>query len=310
MVQQVDWRWLFYAMSILSTIITLLFILFLPETHRPTLLARHAAQLRKSTGQPYYAEHESGAPSLSGRLKVALIRPIWMLYSQPTIQLCSLMMGVQFGLLYIALSTFSTLWTNRYDQSPTASGLHYLALVVGYTVALQVGGWATDRIWARLKAKNSGETKAEYRVPMMIPGAMLVPVGLLWYGWAAEKHLHWIIPDIGRLTPSYCPNLCVLLTTEGIAVFGCGYIIGGTATQSYVVEAFLEYTASAGAASMLLRNIFAFAFPIFAPALYASLGYGIGNTILAAMSIALGIPAPFILWRYGARLRKKGGVVS
>jgi len=129
-----------------------------------------------------------------------------MLYTQPAIQLCSLMMGLQFGLLYIALSTFSTLWTERYKQSPTASGLHYLAIVTGYMVALQVGGWATDVIWARLKKKNAGETRAEYRVPMLVPGAILVPMGLVWYGWAAEKRLHWIVPDIGW---SACLRLCV-----------------------------------------------------------------------------------------------------
>jgi ABC-type spermidine/putrescine transport system permease subunit II len=60
---------------------------------------------------------------------------------------------------------------------------------------------------------------------------------------------------------------------------------------------------------MLPRNIFAFAFPIFAPGLYNSLGYGIGNTVLAAIAVVLGVPAPFILWRYGERLRRKGSIV-
>jgi len=100
-----------------------------------------------------------------------------------------------------------------------------------------------------------------------------------------------------------------MLIRSGIAIFGCGYIVGVSATQAYIVDAFPDHTASAGAASMLPRNIFAFAFPIFAPALYTSLGYGIGNTILAAIAMALGVPAPFILWKYGGRLRSKGGVV-
>jgi MFS family permease len=200
MVQEVSWRWLFFVMSIFNSIIVLLFIFFLPETHRQTLLARKADRLRKLTGEPHQAEHNASAPTLVNRLKVALVRPVLMLCTQPAIQLCSLMMGLQFGFLYIALSTFSNLWTDRYHQSSTASGLHYLAIVTGYMVALQVGGWATDRIWAWLKAKNGGETQAEYRVPMLVPGVVLVPVGLLWYGWAAEQRLHWIVPDIGWFT--------------------------------------------------------------------------------------------------------------
>lgn len=99
----------------------------------------------------------------------------------------------------------------------------------------------------------------------------------------------------------------MLTITTGIAIFGCGYIAGTTAAQAYVVEAFLDHTASAGAAATLPRNIFAFAFPIFAPSLYVTLGYGQGNTLLAGISLALGLPAPYILWKYGGRLRRKGG---
>ncbi|KAF2680179.1 MFS multidrug transporter [Lentithecium fluviatile CBS 122367] len=292
MVQKANWRWLFFVMSILDGIIVLLFVLFLPETHCQTLLARKATRLRKLTGESYLAEHEAGALTLVNRLQLAFLRPVRMLLMQPAIQLCSLVIGVQFGLLYIALSTFSSLWTDRYKQTSIASGLHYLAIVTGYIIASLAGGWATDCIWTRLSAKNGGKTRPEFRAPMLTPGVVLVPVGLLWYGWAAENVFHWIVPDIG------------------IAIFGCGYIVGTSAAQAFVVEAYSDYTASAGAASMLPRNVFAFAFPIFAPRLYASLGYGIGNTVLAAVAVVLGVPAPFILWKHGERLRRQGRVVG
>jgi hypothetical protein len=32
---------------------------------------------------------------------------------------------------------------------------------------------------------------------MMVPGALLVPTGLLVYGWTAEYKTHWIGPNIG-----------------------------------------------------------------------------------------------------------------
>ncbi len=31
----------------------------------------------------------------------------------------------------------------------------------------------------------------------MILGAMIVPAGLFWYGWTAEKQYHWILPIMG-----------------------------------------------------------------------------------------------------------------
>jgi hypothetical protein len=38
---------------------------------------------------------------------------------------------------------------------------------------------------------------------------------------------------------------------------------------------------------------------------YDALGYGWGNTVLAFAGIAIGFPAPCILWWYGQRLREK-----
>lgn len=74
------------------------------------------------------------------------------------------------------------------------------------------------------------------------------------------------------------------------------------------MDSYSEYVASASAASQFLRSIFAFAFPLFAPALYARLGYGWGNSTLAFIMLAFGVPGPFLIWGVGARLRRIGKV--
>lgn len=219
-------------------------------------------------------------------------RPIRLILTQPIIQLMSLYLAYNFGILFIVLSTFATLWTSHYHQSVSISGLHYIALAIGYTIAAQVGAPLTDRIWAHLKSKSpTGTTAPEFRVPLMIPGAILIPLGLFWYGWSAEARVFWLVPDIG------------------IGVFGCGIILGTQAMQAYVMDAYPEFTASAVAASQLLRGLAAFGFPIFAPKMYVRLGYGWGNSLLAFVFIALGVPAPLFLWKFGAQLRAKGKLV-
>ncbi|KAI7109880.1 hypothetical protein KC324_g20168, partial [Hortaea werneckii] len=45
--------------------------------------------------------------------------------------------------------------------------------------------------------------------------------------------------------------------------------------------------------------------PLFAPYMYRALGYGWGNSVLGFLGIAVGFPAPLILWWYGESLRKK-----
>jgi hypothetical protein len=99
---------------------------------------------------------------------------------------------------------------------------------------------------------------------------------------------------------------CLLLIQIGIAIFGCGYIVAGYAAQTYVVDAFLDCTASTGAASQFPRNMFAFGFPVFAPSMFKNLGYGMGNTVLAVISIVVGLPLACILWIYGKKLRDWG----
>ena len=268
--------------------IVLITALTFPETYAPIILHRKAKRLRQQTGREYYTKHERDGQSLSKVLTKSLARPCRMLLTQPLVQLMSFYLAYNYGILYIVQSTFASLWTVRYGQSVTASGLHYIAIALGCIVAAQGGARLTDRIWQHLKTQARGETQPEYRVPLMIPGNIIISAGLFWYGWTAQARAFWLLPDVG------------------IAMFSCGIILGTQAMQQYVMDAFPEYVASAQAASQLPRNIAGFAFPLFAPAMYRRLGYGWGNSLLAITFIAIAAPAPLILWKYGAKLRLKG----
>lgn len=65
------------------------------------------------------------------------------------------------------------------------------------------------------------------------------------------------------------------------------------------------YAASAVAAATAFRCALAFAFPLFGEAMFDKLGFGGGNSLLAALSIVLGIPFPIMLWLYGERIRQR-----
>ncbi|KAH8179487.1 major facilitator superfamily protein [Sarocladium implicatum] len=288
--ETVGWRWTFWVLSIFDGFLVIVAVFAFPETYQVLLLERRAANLRKTTGKPYVTPNPDASEKrrLGPVLYKALTRPCRLLFTQPILQVIAVFLAYNFGTLYIVLSTFATLWIDRYGETERDSGLHYFALVIGYTVAAQGGALVMDRLWAHLKKKAGNATAPEYRVPLMIPGAILIPTGLLIYGWSAEKHYLWIVPDVG------------------IAIFGCGIILNTQAMQAYVMDAFQQYVASASAASQFLRSIAGFAFPIFAPAMYHKIGYGWGNSLLALTFVALGWPAPFLLWKYGATLRAKG----
>jgi hypothetical protein len=75
--------------------------------------------------------------------------------------------------------------------------------------------------------------------------------------------------------------------------------------QTYIVDSYTTYAASGVAAAVVLRSLAGFGFPLFAPYLYEVLGYGWGNSLLGFLAIGIGIPAPFLFWFYGERLRAK-----
>ncbi len=60
----------------------------------------------------------------------------------------------------------------------------------------------------------------------MVPGSIILPIGLLLTGWCAQKGIHWVVTDIG------------------IAFVGAGMILNFQAMQTYVVDTFTLYAAS------------------------------------------------------------------
>jgi hypothetical protein len=72
--------------------------------------------------------------------------------------------------------------------------------------------------------------------------------------------------------------------------------------NTYLIDVFTKHAASAMAANTVLRSVVAAILPMAGPTMYAKLGYGWGNSVLAFISIAM-IPIPFVFLNYGERIR-------
>lgn len=287
--QYSSWRWTFWAISIANGVIQVAATIFFRETFALVLLGRKAARLRKETGNPaLHTKWERPDRTFTKIAFAALVRPFLLLTAQPILQVLAMYIAYVFGLTYLALSTFPILWTTQYGLSISIAGLNYLALAIGYIIGTQVCTRLIDVVYKRLKeTRGNGIGIPEYRLPLLLPGALMVPIGLFWYGWSAQNHLHWIMPDIG------------------IAIFGAGVKFALQCTQLYALDVYPTYAASASAASMFVKSLAGFAFPLFAPYLYQSLHFGWGNTVLALVELAIGVPAPFFLWFFGPSLRSR-----
>ncbi|PWY68481.1 MFS general substrate transporter [Aspergillus heteromorphus CBS 117.55] len=289
--ENISWRWIFYVTSIADAIIQLFGLVSLRETYAPVLLERKARKLHKDNGDPEYQTEakRSNNQTTFQFLCVSLVRPFKLLTTQPIIQFLALYMAFIYGLMYLVISTFPDLWTSAsyYDESLGIGCLNYIALGVGFWTGSQFSAIFNDRMYRRLKKQNHDAGKPEFRLPLLMLAALITPIGLFIYGWTAQTRTFWIGPDIGA------------------CLFSMGIIVVFQCTQTYIVDAYTKYAASALAAVACLRSLAGFGFPLFAPDMYDALHYGWGNSLLAFVSIGIGIPAPFFLWKHGESLRKK-----
>ncbi|GAW23615.1 hypothetical protein ANO14919_131890 [Xylariales sp. No.14919] len=279
--QNLGWRWLFWLIVILSGVLTLLYLM-IPETYRPILLARKAARLQKEDGSKIYIAAGSTRSTARVLLLRSIVRPIKMLLKSPIVLILSLQLAVIYGYLYLLFTTFIFVFEGQYHFQAGAAGLSYLGLGVGFLIALVGNGLTSDYI--AKKRAGGGEIKPESRLAPLLLGVLLIPAGLIWYGWTAEYQIHWIVPIIGTL------------------FIGVGINLVWIPIQSYLIDAFTIYAASALAANTVVRSIFGVVLPLAGQPLYDKLGLGWGNTLLAFIALATA-PLTWLIMRYGERIR-------
>ena len=74
--------------------------------------------------------------------------------------------------------------------------------------------------------------------------------------------------------------------------------------QNYLLDTYLQFSASAIAANSIARSIAGAIFPLFASYMYQGMRIQWANTLLGCVA-ALMIPIPFVFYKYGSRIRKR-----
>ncbi|UKZ82487.1 hypothetical protein TrVFT333_010276 [Trichoderma virens FT-333] len=284
--QLIEWPWIFRIMSIVTSVITLVGIFYIKESYTPALLRRKA---RGGPWKPQEALTKDFWSEFSKRLGLGIWRPVRLLLTRPIIQLIAFVLALSFAIYTLLLGTYATMFIDRYGQTPSISALHYLAIAVAMTFAAQVGGRLMDLLYKRLSdRRNKGQGKPEFRVPYLVSGVVFLPIGLVMYGWAAERRVAWPVVDVGAV------------------IFALGSVIVPQTLTAYQLDEFVEHGASASAATRVLAYVLGFAFPTFAPKLYNKFGYGWGNSMMALVWVVFCFPVPVILWLWGEKIRRWG----
>src|SRR6201999_349971 len=98
--------------------------------------------------------------------------------------------------------------------------------------------------------------------------------------------VHWFASLVG----------VAIVVAANFIIFQCIFI--------YLPLSYPQYTASLLASNALFRSLFAAGAVEFSRPMFANLGVGPGNSILAGLAI-VGVAGMFALWLFGAKLRAR-----
>ncbi|KAL3425074.1 major facilitator superfamily transporter [Phlyctema vagabunda] len=286
------WRWVFWVIAIAIGCMSLFAFVVMKETYAVTILERKAKALRKSTGNSAYRSKLASKLSNKELMRISIVRPLKMLIFCPIVTAMCSYIAIMYGLLYILFTTFTFIFEDVYGFSTSAAGLAFIGSGIGTLCGLAYVAILSDKT-IKMRAAKGKTITPEDRLPLIItvPGSLALPIGFLIYGWAAEKHAHWIVAQLGTL------------------IIGFGSIAILMSIQTYLVDAFTQYAASVIAANAVMRSLLGALLPLCGLDMYDALGWGWGNTLLGFVALAFA-PLPWVFGWYGDRIRnsKRGQI--
>lgn len=299
------WRWTMWVTAIVAYSFVIIAFFALPETYGPVLLTRKAGRLRYETKNwAIHSKMEEDRQDFQSLLRVYLLRP-WgkqnlkllihvqlpeplqctvLLATEPILVLITLYLSFLYGLLFLFFEAYPISFQEDRHWKPQISALAFLGILVGNLLGLAGVVVHSLTIFARQIASTPGVLVPERRLPPMIVGAVLLPIGLFWFGWTSHPGTPW-------------PAQVVAGIPVGAAMFVI-FIQG----FKYIVDVYLEVANSAISANTFVRSFFGAGFPLFAIAMYHTLGVDWASSLLGFLAIAM-VPVPVVFYIWGSKIR-------
>lgn len=286
--ENVSWKWLFWVLTAFAVACEVLIIFTIPETYKPTLLVKKAQAKRLETGDlRYYALLERQEVNFKKRVENILARPFVILFHEPMLIAITLYHSFVYGCLYLLFAAYPIVFTQGHNMSPGVSGLMFLPIPIGGAIAVILYVAHYNPRYERESARwNPKPVPPEFRIEMALYAGPLFALSFFWFAWTSFPHLSF-----------WGPMLSGLLMGFSIQLIFLGLF-------NYIIDAYLSVAASALASSTVFRSMFGAAFPLFASDMYEALDPRWASSLLGFIAITM-VPIPFVLQRYGPRLRRK-----
>ncbi|KAF8315820.1 MFS general substrate transporter [Clavulina sp. PMI_390] len=287
-----DWRWVFWVLSIAGAFLSVLTVFTFDETFGPTVLVKKAAHKRKETGDDrWYAALEAKKMPIGQTAKEIFIKPWEIFFQEPILLAIHSYMTFQYALLYLNFESYPVVFILEKHYSIGVGSLTFLGILVGGVIAiLTVIYIAGPKYAALMKQLAPNPPPPEARLGLTKIGSVLFTISLFIFGWTSYPGLTWVGPTVAG----------------GLFAFSIAFTF--ISMTSYVVDAYLQITASALATQVVLRSLAAAGLPLVARQMYTKLTPRWAASLLGFVSLAM-VPIPWLLERYGPYLRSKSRYV-
>lgn len=285
--QTVGWKWIMGVTSLFTGTFWIAGMICVPETYAPVILKVRAAALSKQTGKCYISILDVDNHKTPGQLfKIAIYRPLTLLFFEPICLLLSIYMAIVYGTLYLTFGAFPIVYQQDRGWTQGIGGLAFLGVAVGTFIALGYYAYDNKRYLKIAAGSPHGRAPPEARLFPLLIGSAVLPIGLIWFAWTNYTSIHWIVPIISMAPFGFALNLIFL------------------GTINYLIDSYVIFAASVLAANSVLRSLLGFAFPLFTVQMYENLGIHWATMVPAFLALAC-TPFPFIFRKYGEQIRRR-----
>ncbi|SJX63631.1 related to YHK8-putative mediator of drug efflux [Sporisorium reilianum f. sp. reilianum] len=294
--ERAGWRWNLRHQAIFVAVVTVLGVLFVPETDHPRLKRLHDAKYAvhddsEATGDKGQAAMSSRLSGSLHSLGNAVVRssklPFQWLLTDRVVLVISIYTSLLYAIIYDFFVIIPFAFASIRRFKPESIGLIYIALFIGFSMAAGNYLFIQSAINKRIRAK-SGKTMLPPETSLIhaIYGCALAPVGLFLFAWTVPfTNVHWIVPAIG----------IVLLCAGSMSAF--------TALIPYLVAYGGPSAPSVLAAAGFCRSALAAALPLFTRQMCRDITVQGATSLLGGLALLL-TPLPLLLYIHGGKLRE------
>ncbi|CAE6461347.1 unnamed protein product [Rhizoctonia solani] len=264
------WQSTMWFNVIFGGVLELLIVLFLPETSN-MLKARQAAALSNPAPEQPRVSKQSLSQTCKSLFQLFIIRPFntvlyirFLPHGYPILVRRSPIQGTFTMMPNEGRANLSLLaYSNQFNSMKIA--LAYIPPCLGYIIGSISGGYLSDHVYRRARARDGDKFAPESRLDSAWFGVPFMPIGLLIFGWTLHTHQKWVIPLVGGF------------------IFGVGFMLGTGTCIAYFADVIPGQSASVVACFNLCRNVAAALSAALAAPAINNIGQGWYFTIMAIL---------------------------